>query len=205
MPTNLRIGLQNLAMPIAPDSQENGLKDLAALGYKSLDLSFTTAASWNEAGNELVIREVSTRIPDMGAVSLKGVLGNVTKDVFDTDSAVATVALIGATAKNLDLTIENGGLFERVVARESKKQSKTPEALRRELGAAALVALPALLGNSAQAKAIAQAVARFVAKPGSLSISARTKNAAGLGFADVMMLGQPVEILDKLDVSAKSE
>ncbi len=205
VPTNLRIGLQNLAVPIASDTQEEGLKDLAALGYKSLDLSFTTAANWNEAGNELVIREVSTRIPDMGAISLKGVIGNVTRDVFHADSAIATVALIGATAKTLDLTIENGGLFERFLARESKMQSKTPEALRRELGAAAAMLVPAFLGNTSQAKSVGQAVARFVAKPGRLSISAKTKNAAGLGFTDVMMLGEPVEILDKLDVSAKSE
>lgn len=205
VPTNLRIGLQNLALPIAPDTQENGFKDLAALGYTSLDLSFTTAASWNEAGNELVVREVSTRIPDMGAISLKGVIGNVTKDVFNADSAVATVALIGATAKNLDITVENGGLFERFLAQEAKKQSKTPEALRRELGAGVALMAPALLGSSSQAKAIGQAVARFVAKPGRLSISARTKAATGLGFADVMMLGAPVEILDKLDVTAQSE
>jgi hypothetical protein len=205
VPTNLRIGLQSFAMPIAPDTQEEGLKDLAALGYKSLDLSFTTAASWNEAGNELVIREVSTRIPEMGSVSLKGVLGNVTKDVFHADTAIATVALVGATAKTVDVTIENGGLFERFLARESKKQSKTSEALRRELGAAAALVVPALLGNSDQAKTIGQAVARFVAKPGRLSISARTKNAAGLGFTDVMMLSEPAEILGKLDLSAKAE
>jgi hypothetical protein len=205
VPTNLRLGLQNLAMPIDPATQDEGLKDLASLGYKQLDLSFTTAANWNEAGNELVIREVSTRIPDMGAISLKGVIGNVTKDVFNADTAIATVALLGAAAKNLDLTIENGGLFERFLNRESKKQSKTPEALRRELGTAVAVMVPALLGNSGQAKTIGQAVARFVAKPGRLSISAKTKSSAGLGFTDVMMLGEPVEILDKLDISAKSE
>ncbi|HEX2553293.1 MAG TPA: hypothetical protein VHL98_06310 [Microvirga sp.] len=205
VPTNLRVGLQNFAMPIDPNTQEEGLKDLASLGYKQLDLSFTTAANWNEAGNELVIREVSTRIPEMGAISLKGVIGNVTKDVFNADSAIATVALVGATAKNLDLTVENGGLFERFLTRESKKQSKTPEALRRELGTAAAVMVPALLGNSAQAKTLGQAVARFVAKPGRLSISAKTKSSAGLGFTDVMMLGEPVEILDKLDISAKAE
>jgi hypothetical protein len=205
VPTNLRLGLQNLAMPIDPATQDEGLKDLASLGYKQLDLSFTTAANWNEAGNELVIREVSTRIPDMGAISLKGVIGNVTKDVFNADTAIATVALVGAAAKNLDLTIENGGLFERFLNRESKKQSKTPEALRRELGTAVAVMVPALLGNSGQAKTIGQAVARFVAKPGRLSISAKTKSSAGLGFTDVMMLGEPVEILDKLDISAKSE
>jgi hypothetical protein len=69
---------------------------------------------------------------------------------------------------------------------------------------AAAIAVPAMLGGSGQAKAIGQAVARFVAKPGKLSISAKTKDPAGLGFADFAM-GDPGAILDKLEVTATAE
>ena len=205
IPSNLRLSLQNLAFPVPPNTKEEGLKDIAALGYKTLDVSFTAAASWNEPGNELVVREVSTKIEDMGLVSLRGVLGSVTKDVFSTDSAIAMVALVGATAKNVDLTVENGGLFDRYLAQESKKQKKTPEALRREFGTMAAVGIPALLGNSQQAKSIGQAVGRFIAKPGRLVISAKAKNGTGLGFADVMSLGEPAEILSLVDVTTAND
>jgi hypothetical protein len=205
IPSNLRLSLQNFAFPVPPNTKEEGLKDIAALGYKTLDVSFTAAASWNEPGNELVVREVSTKIEDMGLVSLRGVLGSVTKDVFSTDSAIAMVALVGATAKNVDLTVENGGLFDRYLAQESKKQKKTPEALRREFGTMAAVGIPALLGSSQQAKSIGQAVGRFIAKPGRLVISAKAKNGTGLGFADVMSLGEPSEILGLVDVTTAND
>jgi hypothetical protein len=205
IPSNLRLSLQNLAFPVPPNTKEEGLKDIAALGYKTLDVSFTAAASWNEPGNELVVREVSTKIEDMGLVSLRGVLGSVTKDVFSTDSAIAMVALVGATAKNVDLTVENGGLFDRYLAQESKKQKKTPEALRREFGTMAAVGIPALLGSSQQAKSIGQAVGRFIAKPSRLVISAKAKNGTGLGFADVMSLGEPAEILSLVDVTTAND
>jgi hypothetical protein len=205
IPTNLRLGMEGFHFPLPPDTTEEGLKDLVAMGYKALDLSWMTAASWNEAANELQVREVSLRGAEMGSASLKGVLGSVSKDVFNPDSAIALVALLGATVKNADVTIQNGGLVEKLLAREARKQNKTPEQLRTELGAAAAVAIPAMLGNSPSAKSIGQAVARFAAKPGKLTISAATKDPAGLGVADLATLGEPAAILGKLDVTATAE
>jgi hypothetical protein len=205
IPTNLRMAVENVTFAVPPNTQEEGLKDLAAMGYGKLDLSFVTAASWSEPGNELVVREVSMRGADMGSAVLRGVLANVGKDAFSTDSAVAAVALMGATAKNLHLTIENKGLLERVIAQEAKKQKKSPEELRREYGMAAAIAVPAMLGNSAAARSLGQAVARFVAKPGRLTISAAAKDPAGLGLADVVATPEPAAILDKLAITATAE
>jgi hypothetical protein len=205
IPTNLRMVFENVSFAVPPNSQENGVKELAAMGYRDVDLSFVTAASWNEPGNELVVREVSIRGADMGSAVLRGVLANVDKDVFNPDSAIALVALLGATARNLDLTIENKGLFERVIANEARKQKKSPEDLRREYGMAAAIAVPSILGNSASAKAVGQAVARFVARPGRLNISARAKSPAGLGIADFAAAPEPAALLDKLDITATAE
>jgi hypothetical protein len=205
IPTNLRMAVEGLAFVVPANSEEDGLKDLAAMGYRTLELSFATAASWNEPGNELVVREVSVRGADMGSLLLRGVLANVGRDVFNPDSAIAMTALVGATARNLDLTVENKGLFERLVAQEARKQKKSPEDLRREYGIAAAIAIPSMLGSSATAKAVGQAVARFVAKPGRLNISARTKDPAGLGIADFTTFPEPAAILDKLEVTATAE
>lgn len=205
IPTNIRVGVQSFHMPLPADTKEDGLKDLVAMGYRAIDLSWLTAASWNEPGNELLLREISASGAGMGSVSLRGTVGGVGKDVFNTDSAVALVALLGATVKNAQLTIENSGLFEKLVEQEAKKQNKSAADLRRDFGVAAAVAIPAMLGNSGQAKAIGQAVAKFVARPGKLSIAARTKDPAGLGVADLASIGEPGAILDKLEVTATAE
>ncbi|HEY8565381.1 MAG TPA: hypothetical protein VIL65_07770 [Beijerinckiaceae bacterium] len=205
IPTNIRLAVQNLAFAVPQGTKESGFKELSEMGYKTADFSFVTAASWNEPGSELVVREVSLAGTDMATVTLRGVLGSISKDVFNADSAVALVALVNATARNAELTVENKGLFERLVANEAKKQKRSPEELRREYGMGAAIAVPAVLGNSASAKAIGQAVARFVAKPGRLVVTARAKDAAGLGVTDLMMLGEPSAVLEKLDVTAVAE
>jgi hypothetical protein len=141
----------------------------------------------------------------MGTLTLRGTLGNLTKDVFSPDTTVALVSLVGATAKTLDLTVENKGLFDKVMAMQAKEQKRSPDDLRKEYGMAAAVGIPAMLGNSGSAKAVGQAIARFIAKPGRLSISARAKDSAGLGLADLASLGEPATIFDKLEVTATAE
>jgi hypothetical protein len=156
--------------------QGEGFKDLAALGYKDLNVSFNTGANWNEAGKELVLREVSARGQDMGSVSLKGVFGNVTKDVFGTDSAVALVASVGATAKSAELSVENTGLFDRYLAQEARSR-------RRPRGAAARVRrhrrgrYSALLGNTAQGKDSARPSPASSPSPGRLTWPPRPRTA----------------------------
>jgi hypothetical protein len=205
IPSNLRMSLDNLTFAVPSSTTQDGLKDLAAMGYRDVDLSFVTAASWNEPANELVLREVSIRGSDMGSAVLRGVLANVGKDVFNPDTAIATVALVGASARNLDLTVENKGLFERLMAQEGKKQKKSPEDLRREYGMAAAIAIPAMLGNSGAAKSLGQTVARFVAKPGRLTVSARSRDPAGLGIADFAAVADPAALLDKVEITASAE
>ena len=122
IPTNLRLGVQGFRMAIPPDTKEEGLQDLAQLGYRNLDLSWVTAASWNEAGNELVVREMSFSGAQMGSTNLRGTFGGVTKDVFNPDNAVALVALFGATVKNAEITIENRGLFEKLLEQEAQEE-----------------------------------------------------------------------------------
>jgi hypothetical protein len=165
------------------------VKRLAAMGYRDLDLSFASAADWVESADELHVRDLSFRGRDMGGVSVRATLGNLTRDAFDPDQAVAAVALLGATARSVELTVEDKGLAERLFAQEARGRKISPEEVRREYGVAAAVGVPALLGNSPQAKAVAQAVARFVAKPGRLVIAAKAKDPAGLGAADLAALG----------------
>jgi hypothetical protein len=204
IPSNLRFAMQNLSMALPPNSGDDGVRTLLGLGYKALDLSLTTAANWNEATNEFILREASANGRDMGNLTLRGTFGGVTKDAFDPDSAVAVVALMKATAKGIDLSVENTGLVDRHLEQEARKQGKTAETLRREYGMAAGFAIPALLGNSPQATALGQAIARFIAKPTRLTIAARAKNPAGLGLPELIG-SDPAAILDKFDVSTGTD
>jgi hypothetical protein len=168
-------------------------------------MSLLVAANWNEATNEISLKEVSIQGQDMGSLSLTGLLSNVTKDVFNADTAIATVALIDAKAKTVDLVVENKGLFERYLAKAAKEQKTTPEALRRVYASATAVALPALIGSSEQTRSLSQAIARFIAQPNRLFINAQAKDASGLSVIDILGLTDPKAALEKLNVSARTE
>jgi hypothetical protein len=205
IPTNIRIGLQNLTMALPSNSTDDGIKELVALGYKNIDVSLLAAATWNEAASEIALNEVSFQGLDMGTIGLTGRIGNVGKDLFNADTAIATVALVGARAKALDLTVENKGLFERYMAKAAKEQKTTPESLRRTYAAAAAFVVPAMIGSSEQARTLSQAIARFIAKPSRLTVNATPKDPSGLGIAEAVVLPDPKAILDKLNVSATAE
>ncbi len=205
IPTNIRIGLQNLTMALPSNSTDDGIKELVALGYKTIDASLLAAATWNEAASEITFNEVSLQGQGMGNIGLTGRIGNVGKDLFNADTAIATVALVGAKAKALDLTVENQGLFERYMAKAAKEQKTTPEALRRTYAAAAAFVVPAMIGSSEQAQTLSQAIARFIAKPGKLTVNATPKDPSGFGIAEAVTLSDPKAILDRLNVSAKAE
>lgn len=205
IPTKSRLAVDGLAFDIPAGTTEKGLKDILALGYRTLDVSSAVEARWHEAKNEIEIQELSFSGTDMGRLEAKGVLGNATKALFSGDATLSQIAALGLTAKSLEIRLENRGLFEKVVAQEARKAGKKPEDLRREYGAMAALVIPAMLGPSAAAKDIGNAIAQFIARPGRLTLAAKTKDGAGLGIGDVAAVKAPAALLERLDVQAKAE
>ncbi|GEP03961.1 hypothetical protein [Methylobacterium oxalidis] len=204
VPTASRLSLTGLTLPAATVSGVPGLGSLTAYGYQDLDLNVVADTAWDEGRRELSVREVSISGKDMGTVRLTGTLGGIGPEIFDPDAGVSGLAMLSATAKALDLTIENTGLFERFIAAQSKVLSLKPDELRQEYVTASVLGVPVILGNSPAAKAIGAAMGQFVTKPGRLSVTAKAKDGTGLGVADFSTAGSPGAVLDKLDVDAKA-
>lgn len=205
VPTDSRVAINGLTLTVPPDTKENGLKEIAALGYGTVDLSWLFDVGWNEPTGELAVREVSLSGRDMGVAKARATISGLTKDAFDPDSAVAAAALFSAAAKRLDVTIENGGLFERILSQQAKTQSRTPEELRRDYAMLAAAGIPAVLGNTPAAKILGQAVSRFVARPGKLTVTAVAKDPGGLAVSDFAAAPAPGAILDLVDLTAVAE
>ncbi|KQT86912.1 hypothetical protein [Methylobacterium sp. Leaf466] len=204
VPTAGRLSLSGLTLPSAAVAGIPGLGSLGQYGYRDLDLDAVAESSWDEAARELKVREISVSGKEMGTLRLNGTVGGIGPEVFDADAAVSGYAWLSATAKALDLTIENTGLFERFITAQSKVLSLKPEELTQEYATASAFGVPAILGGSANAKAIGTAMAQFVAKPGRLFLSARPKNGTGLGVIDFSAAPNPGAVLDRLDVTAKA-
>jgi hypothetical protein len=206
VPTAVSLKVDNLAMTVPPDSKEDGLKDLVAMGYSAIDVSAVLDGRWNKDTSDFVISSLGAQGVNMGSVNVKGTFGNVSSEVFSEDQAAAQVALLGATVKGLSIALENKGLFEKLIEREAKKQGKSAGQMRKELGAAAQIGIPMFLGGGAQAKQVAAAVAKFLLKPNRLTVDAKAKSVEGLGVADFMAAqNDPQALLEAVDLSARAE
>ncbi|UYW24663.1 hypothetical protein [Methylorubrum extorquens] len=205
VPTETRFTLNGLTMPASAVEGVPGLGSLGLYGYRDLDLDATADTAWSEDKRELSFKALSLSGKNMGRLHLNATLGGIGPEVFDPDAAVSGFAMLSATAKALDLTLENGGLFERFIDAQAKVLSLKPDELRKEYVTASVIGVPVILGNSAAAKAIGAAMGKFVAKPGTLSISAKAKSGDGLGMVDVSTAPTPAAVLDKLEVNAKAE
>lgn len=205
VPIASRLSLAGLTLPASLVEGVPGLGSLGGYGYRDLDLDLVADTAWNDTAKELAVREISLSGKNMGKVRLSATLGGVGPEMFDPDAAVSGYAMLSTTAKALDLTVENGGLFERFIETTAKSLSLKPDELRKEYVTACVIGVPAILGNTAAAKTVGAAMGKFVTKPNRLSISARARNGAGLGVVDFSTAATPAAVLDKLDVNAKAE
>ncbi|AWN48629.1 hypothetical protein DK419_21595 [Methylobacterium terrae] len=205
VPTASRLVVDGFTTAVPPGTTAPVLSDLAGLGYTALDLSGRIDARWDEAAREVSLRDVTISAKDMGTARITGTIGGIGKEVFDPEPMVSSLALLGASAKSLGLTLENGGLFQRFVDQQAKAQSLKPEELQREYGTAAMLGIPAVLGGSPSARALGAAVSRFVVKPGRLSVNAAAKDPGGLGLMDFSSAPSPGKIFDRLTVDATAE
>ena len=76
------------------------------------------------------MREMTLSGRDIGSLRLAGTIGGLGPELFASHIPAASLLMLTATAKALDLTIQNTGLFERFLAAQAKALSLKPEELR---------------------------------------------------------------------------
>ncbi|MCJ2133897.1 hypothetical protein MKK69_07405 [Methylobacterium sp. J-026] len=204
VPSSSRLTLSGLSLPADLLAGQPIVGMLPAYGYRDLDLDLVADATVDEMARELSVREVVLSGRDVGTVRLAGTLGGIGPELLSGTLPAATLLMFSGSAKNLDLTVENAGLFERFLAAQSKDLSLKPEELRKEYVTASLLGVPIILGNGPAAKGIGAAMGQFVLKPGKLVLHARAKEPAGIGFIDLGAARSPAAVLDRLDVDAKA-
>jgi hypothetical protein len=204
VPTASRLALTGLSLPADLVAGAPIIGALPAYGYRDLDLDVVADAALDGKARDLSLREVTVTGREIGTVRLTGTLGGIGPELFNGSLPATTMLMFSGSAKSLDLTIENAGLFERFLTAQSKDLSLKPDELRREYVTASLLGVPVILGNTATAKGIGAAMGQFVMKPGKLVLHAKSKEPAGIGFIDIGAARSPAALLDRLDVDAKA-
>lgn len=205
VPTALSLTIDNLLVPVTEGPSNPAARDLIAMGYRTLDLSSKVDMAWDAARSELGVRSLSLGAANMAKLDISGILGNVTRDLFASDLALAQVAALGATVRSVEAKLQNFGLLEKLVENEARKANRKPDEMRREYAMMASLGLSAILGPSDAAKTLTAAISRFAAQPRALTVQATAKSGSGLGLADVLTITDPTQIFDKIDLKATAE
>jgi hypothetical protein len=186
--------------PIASGSKSGGLR---SLGYPDIHASFLLDGSWNRQSNDFNINNVTLDLAEIGAINLSGTLGQVGLDMFSGDSAKTAKAYAGITVKNMVLSFENKGVFERAIVVQSEKQRVGDADVKKSLQDAVLKVVPGLLGGAPSAKVVAKGVTDFFAKPTRLEFTLKSKAPGGVLLTDFKATGiAPAPSADKMDITA---
>jgi len=203
IPTDVGIVINNVTMELPKSTQNDQLKQLVAMGYSKLDASAVVKMRFDEPSRSLQVEEISANLVDMARFYAKANVTNVTRDLFDKDVAKMSVAGLASQVKSVDFRMDNLGGVEKALAEMAKQQRKKPADMRAELAAGAALIIPGMLGDHPAAKTVANAVAKFIAEPKSLTIGLNAKG-EGLSAADFMAVASPLQVLDRVDITASA-
>lgn len=201
-PTRLSARLDRLAIDLAARGEAPSTAQFLALGYRQLDLSAALAGEWREKTQEAVFAPLRIEGRDIGAATLKASFGNVSGAVFSSMAIVSKAAALAASLKSVELTIEGGGLVDRLLTLEAKEQKGGVEKARAEYAKGANLAVTAALGGGDKAKKIGEAVSAYIMKPRKLQL--RLASDKGVNAFDALAR-KPAEILESMEVEAVAE
>ena len=204
IPTNLRLSIDNLAFDLPDGTGEEFIEMARGFGYERLNLSAGFAARWNQAGQEIILSDLSVSGVDIGSVSLRGTIGGVGAQAFSGDEAARIMALMGATVKNLHLMLEDRGIAEILLTLQAAEMGVSPDQARQQLGMMSQMMLPAILGGGPQAQGLAEAVSRFLENPGELEIAVEAIDPAGIPLMELGTMSTPAALMQRIEIDARA-
>jgi hypothetical protein len=206
IPTDVRFRYQDLTFPIPENMQDEPFAQLRQLGFNEVVLSSSLEAAWDESNQNLVINDISMSGRDIGSISLSGLMGGFSDAFFSGDPAKAQVALFGLTAREVRLKIEDYGIIAKGIKAYAERNGMTENEVRGMLTMTATALLQQFAADEPRLQNVLDAVSRFIAKPGTFTLTAKSKASTGVGAFEFVAASQnPVLLLDRVDLEATAE
>ena len=200
-PTKFSLAVDRLFVDLAARGATGLAAPLLALGYRDIDLSASVAGAWDEKTGAFTLAPVRVTAPEMGAASLAATFGDVSALAFSSSPLVARTAAATASVKSLELTLDGGGLADRLIASSAKASPSTEEKSRADATQAARDLIAQNLGAGPNAARIGDAVADYLRAPQHLHL--RFAGKPSINALD-MLARKPADILEGLEVEASS-
>jgi hypothetical protein len=202
IPTKFALGVDRLFIDLAAHGDAGLAAPLRALGYRAVDLSASAAGAWDEKTGDVVVAPVRVSTPEMGAATLAATFGNVSGLVFSSSTLVSRAAAAAASFKSLDLTLEGGGLVERLMAQQATASSSPTEKPRPDAAQTVRDALAQTIGGGPNARRVSDALADYLRAPQHLHV--RLAGKPSINALDILAR-KPADIFEGLEVEATTQ
>ncbi|ERI14333.1 hypothetical protein ACS5UA_01640 [Brucella sp. RRSP16] len=206
IPTDVRVAYEDMSLKVPAQGDDEFYQQLRKLGYDRLTMSSNFEANWDEANQNLIIKDISVSGKDMGSVSMSGLMGGFTKEFFSGDKVMTQVALLGLKAKQVNLKIQEKGIIAKGIKMYAQENNLTEDEVRSTVSLIAAAALQELAADQPQLQDVAAAFSTFLAKPNIFELAVKAKADKGIGALEMVAASQdPLTLLDKVDIEAKTE
>lgn len=207
IPTNLSTTGSKIIVDLPPDSGDDQINQLIALGIKSVDFGFAVKAAWDEAANAINIEDISIDGVDLARVGLSGTIGNATEALFGIDPDTALAAAMAVVVKNLKVDVTDAGLSDIILTAVSAEQGSNAATMRPIYAGLAEGTIIGVLAGAAEAQKVGKAVSTFISgEAKALTIEMTAKDPAGLSLADFTAAqDDPTVLIGKTNITATAK
>lgn len=204
IPTDFENKMDDLVIPIPEDSSE--FAEARALGFKELTLSYALSSAWDEKSSSLAIRQISVSGKDFGRVEFSGLISGITKEFFSLDVTNAYATLFSVMGREVKFTWKDEGGMALLTKFYALQNNISETEARTTLTLGASFLLQQVAAERPQLRSATDALAAFLLKPGTLTVTVKAKSPNGLGIFDLAAASQdPLVLLDKVDIQAAAE
>lgn len=206
VPERLAVRVERFVMPLAALESAMNRPRPSDLGYTELPID--AGAAWRYLPGERRASLEAARIGlrGMGSIALDAWVGAIDPRLPRLEGGDLDERLLGAvTAERVRLRIENAGLFERVLAWRERVERTPAAAQRQQMTMMARALIEASLPEPETRRAVADAVAAFIANPRSITFTF-TPTRPPLTLADLRLaltVGVPAVILRAIRVEVR--
>jgi hypothetical protein len=210
-PTDIDFELAGANFDLPTDSDDDTVKELRAMGYENVNMTFRTAGTWDPATAKLTMPTFDFAFADMGTLSLALGFGGFTQEVYEKltgidmekepEKAMEIVQALDLT--NAKIRFENESIVEKVIEKQAKDAGQSPADFTAQISGA-LPLMLAAIGNKDFEKKVAAAAQAFLKSPKSISAVVEPKNPIPLAQVVGTAMMAPQQLPTVLGVELKA-
>ncbi|WP_346900519.1 hypothetical protein [uncultured Roseibium sp.] len=169
IPTDISTKTENASIPVAALNDPKATAFLEAIGLKTLTWSDETRLYWDETTLELTLEKLMIDVQGIGRAEATMKFANVPKALFEDPQNQAQIALVSSAFVGAEISFADAGVTTKAIQKMAQDAGVPEEAFAQALVAQAEAAL-APINDPAFTKTVSDAVADFLANPGTFRV-----------------------------------